>query len=354
VELEAVNPIEDVHFAGVRSYLRATGPKHGLSLSFAKPTLPVKRVIASLPPHQDFLVSRLPWRLPFSVGPDLHHGLPARDQGPGPRDGRDKIGDVKKPGAFSFQLTRDAIEAHIGEMERKMDRLRSLYESFFMGMERIPPDTLRRELNRLMLEMQQVPISSASLRFRFQAMSQKWVLHTTYWNRTMREIEAGTYRRDVARAQRHLAERSSAISEAEALALGIPRSRVKAFVAHQQRLASKKTGSAPPAGPPAAAAAPASPARSGPPPLPPGLASPAATPASLPGLSNEDFEGAYQHYVRAHRELGIEAQALAKEKLRARLGKQLPKVLGEQQCERVRLEIAVEEGKVRLRAWAAK
>jgi GxxExxY protein len=60
MELEAVKTIEDVHFAQVRSYLRATGRKHGLLLSFAKPALSVERVIASLPSHQDLLVSRLP------------------------------------------------------------------------------------------------------------------------------------------------------------------------------------------------------------------------------------------------------------------------------------------------------
>lgn len=60
MELKAVKTIEDVHFAVVRSYLRATGRKHGLILNFAKPTLSVKRVIASLLPHQDFLASRLP------------------------------------------------------------------------------------------------------------------------------------------------------------------------------------------------------------------------------------------------------------------------------------------------------
>jgi GxxExxY protein len=43
VELKAVKTVEDVHFALVRAYLRATGRKHGLTLSFAKPTLSVKR-----------------------------------------------------------------------------------------------------------------------------------------------------------------------------------------------------------------------------------------------------------------------------------------------------------------------
>jgi len=47
VELKAIEEITDVHFAIVRSYLRATGRKHGLILNFAKPTLEVKRVLAS-------------------------------------------------------------------------------------------------------------------------------------------------------------------------------------------------------------------------------------------------------------------------------------------------------------------
>jgi hypothetical protein len=283
---------------------------------------------------------------------------------------------VRKGPGFTFQITREGIETHLGEMERKLDRLRSLYESYFMGMERRPPNTPRRELNRLMLEMQQVPIGNSSLRFRFQALSQKWVLHTTYWNRTLREIELGTYRRDVARAQRHMAERGGALTEEQALAIGIPKSRVKAFIAHQQRQAHKPSGTGvrpAPDGPaaqpedtptPAATStAPAQPLASAaavrgvPPPIPtsarrPGRPdSPAAS--NLPGLAESDFEDAYRHYLEAHKKLGPEAQPITRDKMRQRRGKQLPRILEEQRCARVRLEIAVEEGKVRLRAWPA-
>lgn len=47
VELKAVKEISDLHFAVVRSYLRAVGRKHGLILNFSKQTLEVKRVIAA-------------------------------------------------------------------------------------------------------------------------------------------------------------------------------------------------------------------------------------------------------------------------------------------------------------------
>ena len=48
VELKAVKDITDVHFAVVRSYLRAVRRKHALILNFAKSTLEAKRVLAAI------------------------------------------------------------------------------------------------------------------------------------------------------------------------------------------------------------------------------------------------------------------------------------------------------------------
>ena len=45
VELKAVKNIEDIHFAIVKSYLKALGKEHGLLINFPKPVLEVKRVI---------------------------------------------------------------------------------------------------------------------------------------------------------------------------------------------------------------------------------------------------------------------------------------------------------------------
>ena len=134
-----------------------------------------------------------------------------------------------------------------------MDRLRVLYENFFMGIDRTPPNVPRRDLNRLILEMQQTPIKNATMRFRFQTLQQRWVLMTTYWNRTLREIEIGTYRRDLDRANRHLAAKGGApMTEDEALRLGVPATRAKAFVARQQPAGGaggRGLGASTPAGP---------------------------------------------------------------------------------------------------------
>jgi hypothetical protein len=238
----------------------------------------------------------------------------------------------------------EELEARITEVERKLDRLRGLYESFFLGVDRAPPNVPRREMNRLVLELQQEPIANSSLRFRFQSVSQRWVLFTSYWNRTMREIESGTFRRDLNRAQRHLAEKGGLISEQEAIALGIPALRAKAFVERQQKMVAARAVSA--AGKQATAAPPVPAARVAPPASPARAAEPA-----IPGVSEADVTALYQRYVETHSQIGDSKPPMPLEKMRDRLRTQIPKVLADRNCSRVTLEVAVEGGKVRLRAW---
>jgi GxxExxY protein len=45
VELKAAKNIEDIHFAIVKSYLKALRKEHGLMINFSKKVLEVKRVI---------------------------------------------------------------------------------------------------------------------------------------------------------------------------------------------------------------------------------------------------------------------------------------------------------------------
>lgn len=45
VELKAIKALDDLHFAQVRSYLKATGLHVGLLLNFNAPTLVIKRIV---------------------------------------------------------------------------------------------------------------------------------------------------------------------------------------------------------------------------------------------------------------------------------------------------------------------
>ncbi|TVS19653.1 MAG: GxxExxY protein [Planctomycetaceae bacterium] len=50
VELKAVKALEDIHFAQLRSYLKATGQHVGLLMNFNAPTLIIKRVVEDYKP----------------------------------------------------------------------------------------------------------------------------------------------------------------------------------------------------------------------------------------------------------------------------------------------------------------
>jgi len=50
IELKAVKALEDIHFAQVKSYLKATGLHVGLLLNFNAPTLVIKRIVLDFNP----------------------------------------------------------------------------------------------------------------------------------------------------------------------------------------------------------------------------------------------------------------------------------------------------------------
>ena len=71
----------------------------------------------------------------------------------------------------------------------------------------------RQQLHHKLLELQGVPMVNTALRFRFQNLVQRFTQLAGHWNRTLREIEAGTYRRDVLKAARHMAARDGSTDE---------------------------------------------------------------------------------------------------------------------------------------------
>jgi len=263
------------------------------------------------------------------------------------------MASLRKPVAGASLLTSEAIAARLDDLERKMERLRSLYESFFLGAERRPPHMPRQELNRLVLETQQLSIRNAALRFRFQALGQRWTSLTTYWNRTLREIESGTYRRDLQKAYRRIAARGQPLTEEEAAALGIPVGRAKAFVAQQNRrwgeLDSVGSDRALPA-PPVVEA-----------PLPEPQSQPLLSP---PGTSHSersvqadedsaDLARLHQEFTAAHVSLARPGTPPTLEQLRAKLMPHLTRLRVADPSARLDLKVVVEDGRVVIRTKRA-
>jgi hypothetical protein len=94
------------------------------------------------------------------------------------------------------------VEKLLGELETILDRLRALYEQYFVGIERIEPGVVRKDVERRLYVLRKEQIRNTALRYRFQMVLQKYNTYQTHWLRICREIENGTYKRHLARAQR--------------------------------------------------------------------------------------------------------------------------------------------------------
>ena len=128
------------------------------------------------------------------------------------------IGAVASRSQTEQQQTSLDIAEVLKELELKIDRLKVLYEQYFMGIEKMEPQVSRKEVTRLMLQLQQQYIRNTAMRFKFNTMLQRWQLYITYWNRTLREIENGTYVRHLQKAKRKAETAQSTLAQANAKA----------------------------------------------------------------------------------------------------------------------------------------
>lgn len=89
----------------------------------------------------------------------------------------------------------------VAELEVRVDRLRSLYDQYFMGIEKLQPSVVLKDVERRFQVLRKQQIRNTALRFRFQVVVQKFSTYQAHWMRICRQIEEGTYKRDLRRAK---------------------------------------------------------------------------------------------------------------------------------------------------------
>ncbi|HVK68904.1 MAG TPA: hypothetical protein VM694_30820, partial [Polyangium sp.] len=92
------------------------------------------------------------------------------------------------------------VERALEDLDSRLERLRALYEQYFLGIEKLEPLVPRKELERRIMLLRREQIRNTALRFKFQTLIQRYNTFQQYWGRVAREIENGTYQRDVLRA----------------------------------------------------------------------------------------------------------------------------------------------------------
>ncbi len=94
------------------------------------------------------------------------------------------------------------LDTNIEELEIRLERLRALYEQYFLGIEKIEPSVARKDVDRRIHLLRREKIRNTAKRFKLQTIIQRYNTFQQYWQRICREIENGTYKRHVLRAER--------------------------------------------------------------------------------------------------------------------------------------------------------
>jgi len=99
----------------------------------------------------------------------------------------------------------EVIEEALAALDDALDRLKVLYEQYFLGLLKQPPQFVHIEVERKLRDLAQLQIRNTALRYRFVTLQQKFGSYNTYWRRTLREIEAGRYIRSLSKITRQAA-----------------------------------------------------------------------------------------------------------------------------------------------------
>ncbi|MFK8000636.1 MAG: MXAN_5187 C-terminal domain-containing protein [Polyangiales bacterium] len=98
-------------------------------------------------------------------------------------------------------MNKAEFEAMIKDLEGELGLLKSRYEQWIQGIERVPPMRQKERLERRLRQLRREQPNNTAMRYRFQAVFSRWTTMNTYWQRITRQIEEGTFRRDVKKAK---------------------------------------------------------------------------------------------------------------------------------------------------------
>jgi hypothetical protein len=102
------------------------------------------------------------------------------------------------------QLPQQKFAEDLDELDEAITGLHVLYEKYFLGIDRRPPEQERKRVSGKTREMRTQMIRNTALKFRINTLFAKLISFERMWDRTLREIEDGTYKRDVFKAKMHM------------------------------------------------------------------------------------------------------------------------------------------------------
>ncbi|MBU1070217.1 hypothetical protein KJ975_11685 [Myxococcota bacterium] len=244
---------------------------------------------------------------------------------------------------MSFEENK-ALQTRLSLLDQSIDKLRVVFEQFFLGLERFEPVLLRKSIQIELRALKENPPKNTAMKFLLSRMETKFRTYEQYWNRVLREIEDGVYERQLQRMRRKLRE--------EGLPDGVldnvrTRGELEAAMARIAELRSQQES-------PQSASQEASdrtndthPKSAG----TPTSAGPAGSHPQSPPPSSSDpaLRRAYENFVRARLSTGESLEGITPDRFFATISSQIPKVKQAHGCSEVEIQIVVKDNKATLR-----
>ena len=188
------------------------------------------------------------------------------------------------------QLPQEKLAEDLDQLEEQMTGLQVLYEKFFLGIDRRPPDAQRRQVSEKMRLLKTTQVKNTALKFRIHTMFAKLISFERMWDRTLREIEEGTYKRDVFKAKLRDSRRNAAAQK------------------------------------------------------------PAQAPPSSPQLSDQMLRKLYDTYLVARQRTGESTSGLSFDSVATRLRAQVPQLMARHKARNIEFKVVIKGGKAVLKA----
>ena len=298
--------------------------------------------------------------------------------------------EVAAPSTGKTLGDSEAVHKQCEELEASIAELKASYEQYFLGVERKPPTHKHDAVKKKMNLLRNTFVRQTAAKFRVQNIAQKLAIYERLWSRTLKEMEEGTYKRDIFKAKLHReklqAEKKKngqAAAESEDVDLSDDDDAVPSTPPDADATRGVQPG-AKPAPPQVAAKGPAVPAPGGKPsavgsgkgpavPAPgsnssgPGVRvnvtgpmaaaaaaktpAPAKAPVAAQGdLSDQKVKAIYDAYLTAKKRCNEDVSKLSLDSLASTLRKQVPELIKQHKAKSVEFKVVIKDGKAILRA----
>jgi len=94
-----------------------------------------------------------------------------------------------------------SLEEELPQLERGLQQLKLEYDRYFLDQRPREPSALRADLKRKLLRGRSRPIRNTAIRFRLDALCDRFQAFERQWDKARREIEVGLYTRHVFKAR---------------------------------------------------------------------------------------------------------------------------------------------------------